>query len=391
MFRNTRFGEVLKGLPRGFFETQVEKHQGDKHSKGFRCWDQLVAMVYGQVSASRSLRELEAGFNSQCVHHYHLGTRQVKRSTLAEANTKRSSELYADVCSLLLSQAHRKVKKELKELLYLVDSTSLTLKGRGYDDWTLANKSDRVQGLKVHMVFASQASLPVMSDISAANVNDIEWGRDIKIEKGATYVFDKGYYSYNWWYHIHQQGAFFVTRLKHNAAVKTVKSHSVEPSEQETILEESEICFKNKLPGGKRINHYYGASLRKIVVARPDTGKPLELVTNDFIRSAEELALLYKQRWQIELFFKWIKQNLKIKQFLGRSENAVRTQIYTALITYLLIMFYHERHAVQDSLKLCLAMLKSGLFQRPEVDREIAMRRRNQRAEHQQMQGVLAL
>ena len=222
MYRNTRFGDLMKGLSRGSFEKIVSGHEADKHSKGLRCWDQLTAMVYAQLTGSRSLRELEAGFNQQEAHHYHLGTRPIRRSTLSDANAKRSCDVFSDACNLLLSQANSALKKEMLDLLYLIDSTPIPLKGLGYDDWTKESGNGRTQGLKVHMMIESNAQVPVYAKISAANVNDIDIGKKIPLKAKATYVFDKGYYDYNWWYRIHQQGARFVTRFKKNAAIKII-------------------------------------------------------------------------------------------------------------------------------------------------------------------------
>jgi IS4 transposase len=151
------------------------------------------------------------------------------------------------------------------------------------------------------------------------------------------------------------------------------------------------VRFKNRRPGGGRINHHHQTPLRRVVVKCPRTGKTLILATNDFKRSALEIAELYRQRWGIELFFKWLKQNLKIKRFLGRSENAVKIQLYTALIAYVLVHRYRQRHGITTSLNLCLVSLKTGLFQRPEVETELLRRRRRARQQSLQTQGVLAL
>jgi IS4 transposase len=381
----------MKGLSRGNFEKTVAEHQADKYSKGLRCWDQLVAMIYAQVSASKSLREIEAGFNSQAAHHYHLGTRPIRRSTLSDANAKRHSEVFAQTCGQLMQQANRSIKAELGELLYLIDSTPIPLKGLGYDDWAKETRSDRTQGLKVHMMFASGAEVPVQAALSPANVNDIEIGRKMVIEPGRTYVFDKGYCDYNWWFNIHQKNAYFVSRFKKNAGIEQVRLLHIPASEQGYILEDSVVQFKNKHPGGKRINHYYGTPLRRIIVERCDKKTPIVLVTNDFNRSAHEIAEAYKKRWGIELFFKWLKQNLKIKKFLGRNENAVKIQIYTALIAYLLVYLYRGKHTQGQTLKMCLATLKAGLFQRPEIEQMVLARRQKLRCEHQRLQGALAL
>lgn len=390
MYRNTRFGELLKGLSRGSFEKVVDKYQADKHSKGFRCWDQLVAMVYGQVSGSRSLRELEAGFNSQAVHHYHLGTRHIKRSTLSDANAKKDLRVYQEVCNSLMKSTHNKVRNELNGMLYLLDSTPIQLKGTGYDTWTQSNQISRTQGLKAHMIIASDDDIPVYLDITKPNVNDVIAGREVHLEAGATYVFDKGYCDYNWWHQFTKNEAFFVTRFKANAGIKSIRELEIAKEDKETILKDEVVEFKNKRPGGQRINQHYGTPLRKVTVYREDK-KPLVLATNDMNRSAQDIADLYKRRWGIELFFKWLKQNLKIKQFLGRSENAVRLQIYIAIITYLLVFIYRRSNGINTSPRLCLATLKVGLFQRSEVDYEISRRRHLEKNQSQNLQQSLAL
>lgn len=391
MYRNTRFRDLMKGLPRGSFEKIVDQQGNDKHNKGFTSWDQLIAMIYAQVSGCESLRELKASFNGHKEQHYHLGTREIKRSTLADANRNRSCELFEHVCGRLIGEAHRQVRSELKDLLYLIDSSPIPLKGLGYEEWTKDNHNYRTQGLKVHMIYAPKQELPVQMKMTAPNINDVEVGRETEIEEGATYVFDKGYYDYNWWYEIEQNNAKFVTRFKSNASVESVKNiMSSEPDESE-ILKDEEVRFKHKRPGKNRINRYHGKSLRRVVVHRPDKKYPLILATNDFDRSAEDIAELYKKRWGIELFFKWLKQNLKIKKFLGRSENAVKIQIYTALITYLLAFNMRRREGNEGTMKHWFSALKSTLFQRTEIESYSAKKRRRREKEFHHLQGNLAI
>ena len=389
MYRNTRLGDIMKGLPRGFFHHVIEKTGADKHNKGFSTWDQLLVMVYAQISGSTSLRSLLSRFNSHEAQHYHLGTQVIKRSTLADANGKRNAEAFKELCNGLLQQTHRRVRKECQDLLYLLDSTPIPLKGAGYD-WTHAHKTARTQGLKLHLLYAPQAQVPVYGNISAPNVNDIEDARGLASEGDATYAFDKGYCDYNWWHEINQQGASFVTRFKQNASLIKEKDRPVAADQRSIILEDSEVRFRNKRPGGGRINHYQ-ETLRRIVVHRPDKDKPLILATNDLERTAEEIAELYKMRWGIELFFKWLKQNLKIKRFLGRSDNAVRIQLLTALITYLLIDLYRRRHGIMTSLHLLVAELSVTLFQRPQVEAYVTHRYRRRRLEFEELQGVLPI
>lgn len=394
MFTNIRFVDVLKALPRRSFQKLVQTYQSDRYSKRFSSWDHLLAMIYAQLSGTRGLRELEVSFNAQSLHHYHLGTGALKRSTLADANHHANAhqrcEVFAALCTQLLQQTHRRLRRELSELLYLIDSTPITLNGPGYE-WAEAKRIRHGRGLKVHLMISPQAEAPVWSSISAPNVNDLEEGKRISLEKQATYVFDKAYCDYNWWYEIQQCGAQFVTRLKKNAGVQVEQTHPIAEAAQGIILEDTTITFKHKHPGGHRKNRYHGTPLRRIVVKRAEREAPLVLVTNDFQRSALEIADLYKQRWAIELFFKWIKQNLKIKQFLGRSEIAVKIQIYTALITYMLLLHYRKFHSQTESLKLCLATLKTSLFQRPTSEYQYLRKRRSEQRLLLQLQQELPI
>ena len=375
MFSLSRIGQAFQHLPRGAFDKIVEKHRADRYVKRFGSWDLLVAMVYGHLSGVRSLRELEAGFNQHRNHHYHLGTGAVSRSTLAEANARRNPEVFAELVRLLIQQAGRAVRSERREMLYLLDSTSIALRGRG-SHWAQA-MATRTPGLKMHILLASEQQLPVHQSITAANVNDVEEGRRLLIEPGATYVFDKGYCDYGWWSRINSQGARFVTRLKKNGAVRIEEHRAIGP-EDSHILSDSSVSFVHRGNRGGHRNLYEGV-LRRIEVQRPEE-EPLVLVTNDLISPAAEIAHLYKQRWGIELFFKWIKQHLKIKRFLGESENAVRIQLLTALIAYLLVILANAVQGCARPLKSVLDELRTGLFLRPVEELSRWRRRRREQA-----------
>lgn len=388
MFRISRLHEIMKGLPRGSFDRLVETHQADKHAKGFDCWDQLVAMVYAQLSGANSLRVLEAGFNSQGTHHYHLGTGPVRRSTLADALARRQTEVFAGTARLLMAQASRRLKREGSELLYALDSTSITLTGPGFDTWTRANRTCHTQGIKLHVLYENDAQIPAQHSITAPNVNDIDEGSRFLIEPGAVYVFDKGYCDYNWWSRIEAQNARFVTRFKRNAALAVESTRPIAALDAEVILVDEIVRFANKHPRGGRKNHYQ-KPLRRVTVARPDHDSPLVLATNDLDSPARVIAQRYQDRWQVELFFKWIKQHLRIKTFLGRSENAVRIQILTALITYLLLALYRKTENFTGSLWTLLSQVRATLFQRPAIEAEQYRRRKEDLAEFASRQGGL--
>jgi IS4 transposase len=358
----------MKGLPRSDFDRIVARHDGNKYSKKFRQWDHLLAMVYAQLSGTTGLRPLETAFNGHGLHHYHLGTQALKRSTLADANGNRKDSVFADTVELLMGTvagALRKESQEIKQLLYLLDSSSITLKGREFERWTAANKTRNTQGIKLHVLLDRHAQVPVWQTISAANVNDVEKAAEVPLQQGAIYVFDKGYCDYNWWHQIAGAGAYFVTRFKRNAALCQEEQAAIPADAAGVVLEDKTVRFKNKHPGGKRRNDY-DRPLRCVTIARPDKATPLVLATNDLTSSALEIGQRYKQRWDIELFFKWIKQHLKVKGFFGRSENAVRIQLLTALISYLLVAIYKLKHKLKESLWDCLCLIRATLFQRPD-------------------------
>lgn len=382
MFSLNRIGQVLKGLPRGVFQKAVDQHGGDRHTKGFGCWDQLVAMVYGQLSQASSLRELQAGFNQYRSHHYHLGTRQVKRSTLADANARRNPEVFAQTAQALMAQAGRMLRGDREQMLHLIDSTSIALRGRG-SHWALAGAT-RTPGLKLHLVIDGACALPLSQTITAANVNDIDEARKLPIEPGVIYVFDKGYCDYNWWSRIDAQGARFVTRLKRNAAVRTLQPTAPVHGE---ILADEFIEFAHRSSRGGHRNEYTKA-LRRIRVQR-EGKQPLVLVTNDLHAPAQDIARHYKDRWQIELLFKWIKQHLRIKRFLGESENAVRIQLLTALIAYLLVLIADAITSRKDTLWMTVAELRAGLFHRPQTEESRWRRQRQRRAYIESVQPCL--
>ena len=378
MFRISQFGTVMKGVPWGLFDRIVQQHDGNRYMKRFTCRNQLTAMTYAHLAGADSLRTIEAGFNQHAAHHYHLGCCALRRSTLADANQRRDPAIFEELAKRLMSCASRQVRRETAELLYLLDSTSITLTGKGFDDWTLTNKTRFTQGVKVHVLYSAHEQLPCQVTVTAPNVNDVEEGRKLPLQADATYVFDKGYYDFNWWHRIDQAGARFVTRYKSNVALQVVHERPVDAASAHGILGDAIVQFSNPSPGGGRRN-LYTKPLRRITVARSDKEKPLVLATNDLTSPAETIAQWYKDRWQIELFFKWIKQHLKLKKWLGRSENAVRIQILTALIAYLLVAIYKAAHGLKESLWIILAMLRASLFQRLDTEREIGRRRRRER------------
>lgn len=280
----------------------------------------------------------------------------VARSTLANANGRRDWRIFRDVCFDLINNLSLFEKLETENLVKLIDSSPIRLDLANHS-W--AEKTQRIEGIKLHLMYDLSNSVPTYFEFSGARTNDIEIGKKMDIQKGSTYVFDKGYMDFNWWNDIDEQGAYFVTRLKRNNAI-------VELSELQTnneLVSSQLIRLKNKRLTHSGKNSCREKILKRVIVQRE--GKtPLILVTNDLNRSSEEIAELYKQRWQIELFFKWIKQNLKIKKFLGRSENAIKTQICIAIIAFVLLRLMKKLQAFCKDipLKTIITIAKNGLF-----------------------------
>lgn len=388
MFSLSQFQQLLKPLSQSTFNKMVEQHQSDKHNKGFSSWQHLIAMVYAQVSSSTSLRTLVTSFNQAPTHHYHLGSGKLHRSTLADANRVRTFEVFASAARYLMTQVNGKCRREGQQLMYLLDSTSITLKGLGFDDWTSQNSTRHCQGLKCHMLYEANQASPHQCDITPANVNDVTAALDVPLIQGARYVFDKGYCDYRWWHQLEQTGAVFVTRFKRNAALSVEQSLNIPAEATDLVLADELVKFNNRHPGGGRKNPYTKV-LRRIVIARPDHATPLVLATNDLSSPALLIAQNYKSRWHIELYFKWMKQHLKIKRFLGRSENAVRVQILTALISYLLLRLYQQSHGVTTSLWQLLSMVRGHLFQRVQTEYEVRKRREQEAIKLSILQGAL--
>ena len=386
MFSISRFAQITKPVTQGVFQRYVDKHQADRYTKRLSCQNLLLAMVFAQLDGCRSLRTLQSRFNSHPQHHYHHGSQPVHRCTLSDALAKRNCQPCAERAMALRHQCSRKLRQQGQQLLYLLDSTPIELKGHGFEDW--ASRNGRITGLKLHVLMDAATHCPAHQSITAANVNDIDEGRRIDITAGATYVFDKGYCDYAWWHRIHAAGAFFVTRAKRTAALERLSSQAL-PEQAGHILADERVGFKHRQNRGQgRINPYHGQALRRITVERED-GRPLVLLSNLMQASAEHIAALYKWRWQIELWFKWIKQRLNIRRFMGSSENAVKLQLLCALIAYLLLKLYQKALGNTDSLHLFMARLTCGLFEREQTQYAYYRRRQQAQALLRQRQAQL--
>jgi hypothetical protein len=357
---------LLQPIPRQQFEALVQRQGAQRYAKTFTCWRHLVALVYAQLSGTQGLRQLVAQLQALSpAQRRSLDAARLCRSTLDDANARRPAQWLADVAVSLMAQLRGQQHRDARDLVCLLDSSPFLLKGRWFDPWSAPTRSARTQGLKLHLLLQLHGSTPRWASFTHSNVNDItEAERHVRIEPGATYVFDKGYCDYTWWHYIDALGACFVTRFRSNAALSV--EHPMAVSAQALsagVTRDEAVRFRHKRPRGGCIN-LYGGVLRRIYIDRPGHSRPLVLATNDMNASAQEIAQLYKDRWQIELFFKWIKQHLRIRHFLGCSENAVKTQILAALITYLLLLLYRTQHDVgpTTSLWILLAQLRPLLL-----------------------------
>ena len=333
--QNSVLHSVLTSMPWGVFDRAVAAHEADKHVRRLPTRTQFIALLYGQLSGAASLRALVSSFASHAQRLYHLGARPVARSSLADANAHRPEAVFSAVFAALVAQAHWRLARRMAECVLLIDSTTLRLSQLS-ENW--ARFSADLCGVKAHVVYDPTADRPTYLAVTPQRTNDITAAQATPIQPGATYVFDLGYYDYAWWAALHDAGCRIVTRLKTNTPLSIETERMIEPGE---IATDSAIILSDRtgyLPARQahRRRNPMQQRVREVGV-RIETGRVLRILTNDLTASAQQIADLYRQRWAIELFFRWVKQTLNITRFIGRSENAVRIQIAIALIAYLLL------------------------------------------------------
>jgi len=361
LHQNSVFHSLLKYVPWNKFDRITEGHGADELTRKLSTKRHFVALLYGQFSGATSLREIVTGMESHETRLYHLGAAPVKRSTMSDANTHRPWRVFGELFTQMLKQAHPGLRRASKDAVRLIDSTSLRLSSLS-KDW--ATFSTDVFGAKAHIVYDPNADQPVYFAVTAANVNDITAAKAMPIEPGATYVYDLGYYDYGWWAKIDDAGCRLVTRLKKNTPFVVVEENRV--PRDSNIVSDRIGHLPERL--ARRRKNPLQVPVREITVTI-DTGKRLRIVTNDLDAPAEEIADLYKQRWQIELFFRWIKQTLRIKHFIGVSENAVRIQIAVALIAYLILRLAQAAQKIVHSPIEFARLVRTNLMHRRPIDR----------------------
>lgn len=358
--QNIVFHDLLKHVPWASFDRLVAHHGADERMRRLTTKSQFIALLYGQFSGASSLREIVGGLESHSARLYHLGARAAQRSTLAEANAYRPSAVFADLFAEMAGCVHRGLRRAVGESVYLIDSTSLPLTSRSAH-W--ARFSTGVCGAKTHVIYDPDADQPIYAAVTTANVNDITVAQAMPIEAGATYVFDLGYYDYGWWARMDAAGCRIVTRFKTNTPL-TVTTE-LEVAHGGAVLSDRIGLLPRRQ--AKNRKNPFGDPVREIRV-RIATGKVLRILCNDLDAPAQEIAALYKRRWAIELFFRWVKQTLKIRHFLGTSENAIRIQIAVALIAFLLLRMAQATQKAVPSPLAFARLVRSNLMHRRRID-----------------------
>jgi hypothetical protein len=364
----TVFSQLMDFLPMYEFRKCVDRYGGNYHTSSFSCMDQYLCMGFAQLTYRESLRDIEACLRSRKEKLYHLGIRgRVSRSTLAGANEKRDWRMYADFCQILISQARSLYADEdfgveLKETAYALDSTTIDL-CLSLFPWASFRKHKAA--VKMHTLLDLRGNIPSFIEITEGTLHDVNILDILVPEPGSFYIMDRGYLDFERLYVFTQLLAFFVTRTKKNTKVRRVYSHPVDRSDGLRYDQTVMLVTPKSLAG-------YPERLRRVKYFDAEREKQLVFLTNNFVLPALTIAKLYKCRWQIELFFKWIKQHLRIKAFYGTSINAVKTQIWIAVSTYVLVAIIRKRLHLELNLYTILQILSVTLFEKVQLDQLFA-------------------
>jgi Domain of unknown function (DUF4372)/Transposase DDE domain len=359
----TIFSQLIECLPNKEFQKCVTRYHGDSHWRGFSCWDQLLAMSFAQLTYRESLRDIEACLRSMSGKLYHMGLRgKVARSTLADANEIHDWRIYADFAQVLIGIARPlyagdPIGVDLNQSVYALDSTTIDL-CLSLFPWAHFRKCKAA--VKMHTLLDLHGNIPTFVRITDGTVHDVNILDEILPEPGAFYVMDRGYVDFERLFRFTLSSAFFVTRTKKNVLLQRRYSHPVNKS---TGVRSDQTVILIATGSVKA----YPDALRRIRYVDAETKKRLTFLTNNFVLPALTIALIYKCRWQVELFFKWIKQHLRIKAFFGTSENAVKTQIWIALSAYVLVAIVRKRFALESSLYQILQILSVTLFEKTPI------------------------
>jgi len=362
-FGRTVFSQLLEHVPHKEFQKCVARYGGDSHWRGFSCWDQYLAMAFAQLTYRESLRDIEACLRSVGSKVYHMGFRgKVARSTLADASENHDWRIFADFAQVLIGMArplyaHDPIGADLDQGLYALDSTTIDL-CLSLFPWAKFRK--RKAAVKMHTLLDLHGNIPTFIRITDGTVHDVNILDEIFPEAGAFYVMDRGYIDFERLYVFTLCSAFFVVRTKENVLLQRRYSH---PVDKTTGVRSDHTVILTAIESAK----VYPDALRRVSYLDMETRKRFKFLTNNFVLPALTIAQIYKCRWQVELFFKWIKQHLRIKAFYGTSENAVKTQIWIAVSVYVLVAIVRKRWGVEISLYQILQILSVTLFEKTPI------------------------
>jgi hypothetical protein len=359
----TLFAQLVEHFPIHEFRKCVARYHGNRRTKTFSCWDQFLCLIFAQLTYRESLRGIVACLRSQSDQLYHMGLRgTVSRSTLADANEGRDWRIYSDFAQVLIAQARTLYLDDdlglsLKNTVYALDSTTIDL-CMSLFPWATYKSSQHA--MKLHTLLDLRGNIPTFIRITPAQLHDVHFLDNIVPEPGAFYVMDRGYLDFDRLYRWTLSGAFFVTRSRKNFRFRRLASHKVDKTSG-IRSDQTIACYWFYAAQG------YPDRLRRISYRDPITGRKLVFLTNNFALPAKTIADLYRSRWQVELFFKWIKQHLRIKAFYGTSQNAVKTQVWTAVCAYVLVAIVKKRLNLDMDLYTILQILSVSLFQKTPI------------------------
>jgi hypothetical protein len=359
----TIFAQLLDNLPMHEFRKCVARYSGDHRTKRFSCWDQFLCMMFAQLTYRESLRDIVACLRSQNQRLYHMGFRSsVSRSTLADANEVRDWRIYADFAQVLIARARELYLNEdlsvaLSNTVYALDSTIIDL---CFSLFPWASYRSNQSAVKLHTLLDLKGSIPTFIRITPARLSDIRILDQIVLEPGAFYIMDRGYLGFSRLYRWTLAGAFFVIRARKDFSFRRLISQSVDKN---TGIQCDQVILLKWIYSVKG----YPERLRRIRYLDPETQKRLVFLTNNFTLPAKTIADLYRSRWKVELFFKWIKQHLRIKAFVGTSSNALKTQVWTAVCAYVLVAIVKKQLNLNMSLYTILQILSVSLFEKKPI------------------------
>lgn len=359
-YHNTILSQILKLVPRLEFEKQANRHDGRRRSDALSRWSQFVSLSVGHLASRTSLRDIEATLKVQSNHNYHLGSQSVSRSTLSRANEKLDYRFYQSLFQSLYQRCQQYAPKhgfKFKGKLFSLDGTLISLSMKVFP-W--ADYNCKKAAFKVHVGLDHDGLIPAFASITLGRESEMSQARLWKYPKGSVLVFDKGYNSYEWHNALTQKGFIWVTRIRNNALYRIKERRDV--SAYAHVTSDQIIEYS-----GRHVHRTELKPVRRIGYRDPETQKHYVFITNQLNWSPQTIAQVYKQRWQVELFFKWIKQNLKIKSFLGTSENAVMTQVLVALCNYLLLAFIKFKSKVTASLHQIIRLIQVNIFSRRDL------------------------